>query len=140
MTCILDGSDGEIARLKLLASPWGARFDVIADNVVHLAVFVALPLNLRLAHPDFAVIPAGVTSLTGVVLSMACVWWLLLRRPVQQRGSLQLFYERVASRDFIYLILVLAAARRLEWFLWAAAVGSHIFWLSLCWLWWRRRE
>lgn len=138
-TCILDGCDGEIARLKLLATPFGARFDVVADTIVHIALFVALPLNVYLTHPGVAVIPAGLVLLTGVVLSMVFVWWLLLRSPAPRRGPVELFYERVASRDFIYVILVLAAVRHLDWFLWTAAAGSHLFWLSLCFLSWRRR-
>jgi phosphatidylglycerophosphate synthase len=138
-TCILDGCDGEIARLKLLATASGARFDVIADTIVHIAVFVALPINVYLTHPGLAAIPAGLVLLSGVLLSMAFVWWLLLRSPAPRRGAVELFYERVASRDFIYVILVLAVVRRLDWFLWTAAVGSHLFWLSLCVLAWRRR-
>jgi hypothetical protein len=32
-----------------------------------------------------------------------------------------------ASRDYVYLILALTAIGRLDWFVWAAAVGSHLF-------------
>jgi len=137
-TCVLDGCDGEVARLKLLSTPGGARFDVVADNIVHVGIFIALPIHLRLSHATTMVIPAGVVLLAGMLLSMASVWWLLLRQPVRPRGAVALFYERVASRDFIYLIVVLAAVRRLEWFLWAAAAGSHLFWITL-WLLSRRR-
>ena len=138
-TCILDGCDGEVARLKLLATPFGAWFDVAADTVVHVAVFVALPLHVALRHPSARVMPAGATLLAGVLLSMLTVWWLLLRHPGRHRGGVELFYERMASRDFIYVIVALAAVGRLDWFLWAAAVGAHAFWLSLCGLSWRRR-
>ncbi|MBI5200617.1 MAG: hypothetical protein HY925_03440, partial [Elusimicrobia bacterium] len=40
-------------------------------------------------------------------------------------------YERIASRDFIYLVALLTLIQRLEWFLWSAAIGAHLFWLSL---------
>ncbi|MDD5305186.1 MAG: CDP-alcohol phosphatidyltransferase family protein, partial [Elusimicrobia bacterium] len=41
--CLLDGCDGEIARLKHMSSPSGADYDVWADHFAHLATFVALP-------------------------------------------------------------------------------------------------
>lgn len=139
-TCVLDGCDGELARLKLLATPFGAKFDVVADNIVHVAIFLALPIHLSRTHPGLLILPAGMVLLAGVLLSMLCVWWLILRSPVATRRPLDRFYERVASRDFIYVILVLAAVGRLEWFLWTAAVGAHLFWLSLCGLSWRWRR
>ena len=36
---ILDGCDGELARLKFQESPTGARLDFWGDNLVHVAVF-----------------------------------------------------------------------------------------------------
>ena len=138
-SCILDGCDGEVARLRLLSTPWGARFDAVTDNVVHVAVFLALPVHLHLSHAHAAVIPAGLVLIAGVLLSMASVWWLILRQPSPRRGPGALLYERVASRDFIYVLLALAVVHRLEWFLWAAAGGSHVFWLTL-WALARRRR
>ena len=37
---IVDGVDGEIARLKLQESEFGHKLDIILDNVVHFAIFV----------------------------------------------------------------------------------------------------
>ena len=67
--------------------------------------------------------------LAGFLLSAFWTWRLILRAP--GRGPLRSVFERIASRDFLYLVLALALARRLEWFLWTAAVGSHLFWASL---------
>src|SRR5207247_2038776 len=86
-SCILDGCDGEVARLQLLSTPGGARFDAITDNVVHVAVFLALPVHLHLSHAHAAVIPAGLVLIAGVLLSMASVWWLILRQPSPRRGA-----------------------------------------------------
>ena len=129
--CVLDGCDGEVARLKLMSSPQGARFDVIADNVVHLAIFAAIPLHLRGAHPGIRFGTPGLVLLSGVMLSMLWVWLLILRRPETARSGAVRVFERIASRDFIYLVAALTVVRRLEWFLWAAAFGAHAFWLSL---------
>ncbi|MBI4425308.1 MAG: CDP-alcohol phosphatidyltransferase family protein [Elusimicrobia bacterium] len=129
--CVLDGCDGEVARLKLLSSPFGARFDVAADSVVHLAVFAAIPLHLSRLHPGLDFRAPGLLLASGVLLSMFWVWRLILSRPQAERPGASRTFERLASRDFLYLVAALAAARKLDWFLWSAAVGAHLFWISL---------
>jgi phosphatidylglycerophosphate synthase len=129
--CILDGCDGELARLKLMCSPEGARFDVLADNAVHLAIFIAIPVHIQKMHPGTDFMKPGLLLLSGFLLSAFWVWRLILARPESRRGPSAAVFERIASRDFIYLVLLLTIFRRLEWFLWAAASGSHLFWLAL---------
>jgi hypothetical protein len=65
---------------------------------------------------------------------MAFVWWLINRLPSERRLGFKRVYERLASRDYIYLVVVFTALSKLEWFLWAVAVGANLFWLSL-WGW-----
>ncbi len=132
--CVLDGCDGEVARLKLRTSRFGARFDIIADNIVHLAIFVAIPIHVRRLHPGFDVWNPAAALIAGVLLSTFSVWWLILRQPEERRAGPQRIYERIASRDFIYLVFLLTAIRHLEWFLWSAAIGANLFWLSLWWV------
>jgi len=129
--CILDGCDGEVARLKLLCSPAGARFDVISDNIVHAAVFIALPLHLRRMHPSAQVLLPGALLLSGFLLSALLVWRLVLIRPKRERTDMEILVERIASRDFFYLILLLTVLHRLDWFIWAAGVGANVFWALL---------
>jgi phosphatidylglycerophosphate synthase len=131
--CVLDGCDGEMARLKLRSTPFGARFDVIADNIVHLAIFVAIPLHLSRVHSGANIWSPAIALMAGVLLSAFSVWWLILRQPEERRMRRQRIYERIASRDFIYLVFFLTAIRRLEWFLWSAAIGANVFWVIL-WL------
>lgn len=132
-SCVLDGSDGEVARLKLLASTSGARFDQMADNLVHLATFAAVVVHVHRVHPEFDIRTPGLVLVAGVVLSMMLVWRLILRRPDGARSRLDRILERVASRDYVYLIVVLTAAQHLEWFMWAAAIGANLFWLTVWW-------
>ena len=138
-SCILDGCDGEVARLKLLTSPFGARFDVVTDDVLHLATFVAIAIHLRRARPDLSVAGPAALLLFGVMVSMASVWWVINRLPSERRLGFRRVYERLASRDYIYVVVILTALGRLEWFLWTAAVGANLFWLSL-WCWVRARR
>jgi phosphatidylglycerophosphate synthase len=132
--CILDGCDGEVARLKLMCSRSGGDYDLAADHVSHLAVFVAIPLAVRAADPGASILLPGALIVTGAAASAFSVWWLILRRPQEHPGPIQIFVERVASRDYVYLIAAFVVLRKLRWFLWAAAFGAHLFNLALWWL------
>jgi len=125
--CLLDGCDGEIARLKHLSSPSGAAYDVWADWFAHLATFVALPIGVARLHPGRDWLVPGTLLVTGFLACAFSVWYLVLRVPEENRGPLALTVERIASRDYVYLILALTAIGRLDWFVWASAVGSHAF-------------
>jgi phosphatidylglycerophosphate synthase len=133
---LLDGSDGEIARLKHHSTPWGGDFDLWADHLAHLATFVALPIGVARLHPGQNWWIPGVLLVTGFLASGFSVWYLVLRVPEDRRGPLGLFVERIASRDYVYLLVALTAIGRLNWFVWTAAYGSNAFWL---WLWWASR-
>ena len=131
--CILDGCDGEVARLKLLCSPSGATYDVAADNISHLATFAAVTAGVHRSNPKTAFALPGLLLLSGVVACMYSVWWLILRRPDEKRTGTELLIERVASRDYVYLVVGLVLAGKLHWFLWTAGIGSHIFNAALWW-------
>ncbi len=125
--CLLDGCDGEIARLKHMSSPTGATYDVWADHFSHLMTFVALPIGVARLHPGQDWLVAGVLLVTGFLACGFSVWYLVLRVPKDKRGPLALTVERIASRDYVYLLVALTAIGRTDWFVWTAAIGSHLF-------------
>jgi phosphatidylglycerophosphate synthase len=135
LSAILDGCDGEIARVKLLASEAGARLDLFGDHLVNFAVLAAIAVHVHRARPEgFAA--AAVLLAVGVCASA----WTVARLSGNGRSpsaGWDLAVERLASRDFVYLVIPLAALDRLDWFFWAAAVGSNVFWVAL-WAWHRR--
>ena len=49
---ILDGCDGEIARLKITSSPLGAWLDTIVDEITSVAYFVAIGIHTYQLHPE----------------------------------------------------------------------------------------
>ncbi len=132
LCALLDGCDGEIARLKHHITPHGGDFDLLADHIAHLATFIALPIGVARLHPGTNWWLPGLLLVSGFLACGFSVWYLVLRVPEDQRGPLAVVVERIASRDYVYLILLCTALGRLDWFVWAAAVGSHVFWL---WLW-----
>jgi 1L-myo-inositol 1-phosphate cytidylyltransferase / CDP-L-myo-inositol myo-inositolphosphotransferase len=147
---IIDGCDGEVARLTFRESAFGQKFDVITDNIVHVAIFAGLALGLY--HHD----PAGHYGwLIGILLGgFACdsvvTYFFLVRRPgfarhgtpVSFRGKVRQRLlrgmEAMMNRDFAYLLLAFALVGRLQWFFWGTAFGTYAFAIVLVWIYrWR---
>ncbi|MFY9550742.1 MAG: lysylphosphatidylglycerol synthase domain-containing protein [Thermoanaerobaculia bacterium] len=129
ISAILDGCDGEIARLKLLASRFGARLDLFGDHVVNFAVLAAVAVHVRNQSPGSRWWPVAAALLAaGVVGSAVAVGLATVRRAGDPPGGLDLLIERLASRDFVYLLVPLCALGRLDLLFYGAAVGSNLFW------------
>jgi phosphatidylglycerophosphate synthase len=131
VSAILDGCDGEVARLKLLSSKWGARLDLFGDHVVNFSVLAAAALHVLRKHPgsEFWGLLAGLLAF-GVLLSSVAAGRFLLRASEQDRNRAELILERLASRDFIYPLMALAAVGHIDWFLLSTAAGANAFWIT----------
>ena len=148
---IIDGCDGEVARLKFQETPFGHDFDVITDNVVHVAIFIGMGLGQYRRNPggDYGTLIA--LLLGGFACAAAACYSCFLRHPAasrvaaaprttrgKARSLLLRGFESLMNRDFAYLILLLAIADRLHWFFWGAAFGTYGFAAALLWVYrWR---
>jgi phosphatidylglycerophosphate synthase len=122
---IIDGCDGEIARLKFQESPQGAKLDVIGDNLVHAALFPCLALRAYFAEPGGPYLWLGAGALAGVIASWLAVYFVIVRgRPSARTLA---FFEAFGNREFAYVLLVLAAIGKLQWFVWGMAIGLWVF-------------
>jgi CDP-L-myo-inositol myo-inositolphosphotransferase len=144
LSSILDGCDGEIARLKFQESRFGAWLDVVTDNITHLLLFVCLTVGLIRASGSWNYLTAGTLLLAG---ALASLYLFIMGRRQEKRGGGLLFSEqrlqditedkiksqlskwldRFANRDFAYLLLFLALIDRVGWFLWIAGIGAPVF-------------
>jgi phosphatidylglycerophosphate synthase len=127
---IVDGVDGEVARLKLQETPFGHYLDILTDNIVHVFLFIAIALGLYRETGDAGYVRALLFLLAGFGLCGVSVYYLILRPGADEfRRSPAIFrlMALVANRDFAYLILALALVNRLGWFLKGAAVGTFLF-------------
>jgi phosphatidylglycerophosphate synthase len=131
---IVDGVDGEIARLKLQASAFGHYLDIVTDNIVHAAIFVGVAFGLYHDTGNDAYIMALWFLLGGFILSMIAVYLCILRlSPDELERSPRLIrlMAFLSNRDFAYLIAALALFGKLNWFLIGASAGSYLFAVGL---------
>jgi len=129
LSTIVDGCDGEIARLTFRESPFGARLDILGDNLVHFFLFGGITIGLYRRSTDPVVATLGVVLLGGIALAMATVYLRIIRRV--PNAAQQKFFEAFASREFAYLLVVLTLVDRLDWFLWMSALGTYAFALGI---------
>jgi hypothetical protein len=134
LSVILDGCDGEIARLKFLESDFGRKLDFFLDNVVNTAAIFAAGTGYFLQSGESLYLYLGLYT---AGLAAAAVWpvYLLFFREKQKPADA--VKERPADafsvgeglqgRDFVYLILFLALIGKAHWFSLIASVGLTAF-------------
>jgi len=127
---VIDGVDGEVARLRLQETSFGHYLDVITDNIVHVAIFVGMALGLYHGTGDGRYIQALWFLLGGFGLCAVTVYFCILRlspEVLKQSPKVMRLMALLTNRDFAYLIVVLALIHRLQWFLFGAAAGTYLF-------------
>ena len=144
---VLDGCDGELARLKFAESRAGGLLDFWGDNAVHVAVFSAIGVGLAFEQSRRTPLVLSALAVGGTLLSSSLVYWMTMRRRMsagplfttvlgassdpEVASAAEKIADQLARRDFIYLVIALAAVGRLSWFLWMGAVGAPLYFLVL---------
>ena len=130
---ILDGCDGELARLKFLESSRGAMLDFWGDNVVHVMVFGCMAVGWSLATDSALPLLLGVAAIGAVAVATAVLSGTGLQPQPPGSKATARVVDALANRDFIYLVLVLSTAGRAWWFVAVVATGTPIFVLAALW-------
>jgi phosphatidylglycerophosphate synthase len=87
---MLDGVDGELARAKFQASPFGHWLEMACDYVFYVALFVGLGAGFHRVTGHARWLVLGVGSGIGAILSFAAVAH--LKRSYARRGAIGDFY------------------------------------------------
>jgi len=155
---IVDGCDGELARLRFQESRLGSWLDFLGDNIVHMSVFfcIGLGLYLRGEGPVYALL--GCLAALGNLGAASAVFFRVFLKsgdrvitfatPVRveemdrAQGGLRRrieFTDKLSNRDFFYLILICSAIGQLWIFMWVASIGVLFYFFNLIYLYYRMR-
>ena len=125
---ILDGCDGELARLKFLESRAGAVLDFWGDNLVHVAVFGCMAAGWSVAGGGVVPLVLGaVTIVSALATATLAARRFIGGEAASAKSPAGRVAEALSHRDFIYLIVALAVFGKAHWFLVLAAVGTPSF-------------
>ncbi len=146
---ILDGCDGEVARLKLQASDFGCWLETACDYLYYLFIFAGMTIGLVRSSGDSAFAIWGMLLLFGAAATMLLAWFerrrLSGKRPEQFlavwqknaecRSSNPLLYlgrkcEFIIRRCFLPYALLAFALLNLNWLaLYMSAIGANVAWI-----------
>ena len=138
---ILDGCDGELARLKFQESRLGGVLDFWGDNVVHSALFAAISIAWARQISRPWPLYFGMAAVAGTMLCAGFVFRKTMmgvkEGPMFQTilpapdTAFEKVADALAKRDFLYLVVILSALGWQKYFLAAAAVGSLVYFFVL---------
>ena len=144
---IFDRCDGEIARVKLCESKFGAWFDTVTDNIAYLAAYVGLLAGIHRRNPqnDFYIY-LGISAVLALLIILSILYAyarktgsgslqhylreLALNVPSRERTVVQHLMANLgfmAKRDFFSFVIFLAALTdQLEVAYWYVVVVLHL--------------
>lgn len=147
---VLDGCDGEIARLKYQESALGCWIETFGDYAYYIAIFIGLTIGAarQTGAPQFYWI--GGSALAGTLLTFALLIFLRSRITAGQPEKLHaIVRERIRAEPTLvsriiwnisfvatraampYGIMAFALAGALPGIVVLAALGANIYWVSL---------
>jgi phosphatidylglycerophosphate synthase len=127
-SAIIDCCDGEVARLKFLESTSGYYLDIACDNIVHVAVFVAIAwASYQEAGHTYFLLLGGLATF-GTMMAFAVVLATRHGRTRDASATLDRLIDALSNRDFSLMLVICALTGTLQWFLWILAIGVNLFW------------
>lgn len=130
LAAVIDCVDGDVAVAVFKETPLGKWLDISADQVVHVAIFVALAVGAARAGSRAPVAVLSASTVAGALISFAVVVRGMLQPPERKNATLARMIDAVTNRDFSYILLAMAVLGKLELFLWFSAFGVHAFWIA----------
>jgi len=149
LSSVLDGCDGEVARLKLQESAFGCWLETICDYLYYLFIFAGMTIGLVRTSGTRAYLVWGGFLVFGAIASFLTTGLqrhrLTTGRPEQYLGVWQKEAESRRSNPFLFLgrhtefiirrcflpyaFLFFALFNIINWAFVAAAVGANVVWM-----------
>ena len=146
---ILDGCDGEVARLKLMESDFGCWLETVCDWLYYLFIFAGMAIGLSKTLGPSIVITWGSMLLFGAVMSFLVTglgrrrfanqrpeqYLAIWQAKAEQRRSNPILYagrnlEFIIRRCFLpYALLFFALLNLMKVAFFLSTVGANLVWL-----------
>ena len=129
----IDGVDGELARLTFRESKVGAKLDITLDCLVNFIVFFSIGMGLTRSSGDNLYVILGIVAVLGSSISFVLMSSIISESKSPERSSSnsmnkrRMIEDKLANRDFIFILLLLALIDKTEIFIWLAAIGGQCF-------------
>ncbi len=130
LACIVDHTDGELARLTFQETHFGAQLDWVIDNIIHVGVVFGMAVS---AGGPVAV-AVGIAAVVGVALS---AWFArILPHELEVGEAVGGALKDMGNRDLFYLLLLgfvlfrWTAPRLLLPLAIVVALGSQAYWIG----------
>jgi phosphatidylglycerophosphate synthase len=126
LSAFLDRADGELARVSGKTSPWGHKYDMVADISVTALFFLGAGIGLRVTDLGGWAILLGAMGAAGVIVAEILAE--IIDRANQDTGEKA--YPGFAGFDFDDVLYLFAPVVWLGWqmpFVVGAAVGAPAF-------------
>jgi 1L-myo-inositol 1-phosphate cytidylyltransferase / CDP-L-myo-inositol myo-inositolphosphotransferase len=131
VACVVDHSDGELARLTFQESRLGAHLDWAIDTVIHSGLVLGMAVS---AGPGAVITAVGLVGSAGVVLSALFARY--LPREIAVGETVGGALKNMGNRDLFYLLLL--GFVLLRWLAPSAlpalallvALGSQSYWIA----------
>ena len=131
MACVVDHSDGELARLTFQESRLGAHLDWAIDTVIHSGLVLGMAVS---AGPGAATTVIGLLGSAGVALSAFFARY--LPREIAVGETVGGALKNMGNRDLFYLLLLgfvllrWVAPSALPALALVVALGSQSYWIA----------
>ncbi|MFQ5798092.1 MAG: NTP transferase domain-containing protein [Bacteroidota bacterium] len=132
LSSILDGCDGEIARLKFQSGRFGAWLDTVLDRYADVAIAAGISYGYWLTHPEPIIWLGGALAITGFILASYTKKEYALCYQRQPPGGL---LNKFIKRDVrLFALLVGALLNRPYEGMILVGLLSHfgIVWIFIC--------
>ncbi|MEE9199880.1 MAG: NTP transferase domain-containing protein [Candidatus Brocadiales bacterium] len=121
---VVDGCDGEVARLKFQRTTFGGWFDTILDRYADAAVVVGITYGYWLGHPGVLPWLGGIMAMAGFILSSYVKKEYALRYC---KGLSKGIDEKLIKRDLrLFVIFLGAMVNQAFWAMIVIGLASHM--------------
>jgi len=90
---ILDGCDGEIARLRYLTSRFGAWFDTVVDDTIGILWIIAVGIGMTRMTGQWGWLALGLTSTALYSIALGLLYYTLIRGHAQSHSDFVWFFD-----------------------------------------------